>query len=47
MTKNMKKQNLAIKIGALNILNNRILQVYGGHLFGRVNHISLLFDFKD
>lgn len=47
MTKNMKKQNLAIKIGASNILNNRILQVYGGPFIGRMAYISLLFDFKD
>ena len=47
VTKNMKKQNLAIKIGASNILNNRVLQVYGGPFIGRMAYISLLFDFKD
>ena len=47
MTKKMKKQNLAIKIGASNILNNRVLQVYGGPFIGRMAYISLLFDFKD
>ena len=47
ITKNMKKQNLAIKIGASNILNNRVLQVYGGPFIGRMAYISLLFDFKD
>ena len=47
VTKNMKKQNLAIKIGASNILNNRVLQVYGGPFIGRMAYISLSFDFKD
>ena len=47
VTKNIKKQNLAIKIGASNILNNRVLQVYGGPFIGRMAYISLLFDFKD
>ena len=47
MTKNLTKQNLSIKVGGSNILNNRILQVYGGPYVGRMIYMSLLFDFKD
>ena len=47
VTKNLQKQNLAIKIGASNILNNKVLQVYGGPYIGRMAYLSLLFDFKN
>jgi len=47
MTKNLTKQNLSIKVGGSNILNNKVLQVYGGPYVGRMIYMSLLFDFKD
>lgn len=47
ITKNMIKQNLSIKLGASNILNNKILQVYGGPFIGRMIYLSLVFDFKN
>ena len=47
ITKNLQKQNLSIKLGASNILNNKALQVYGGPFVGRMMYLSLLFDLKD
>lgn len=47
LTKNLQKQNLSIKLGASNILNNKALQVYGGPFVGRMMYLSLLFDLKD
>ena len=47
VTKNLKKQHLSIKAGASNILNNKVLQVYGGPFIGRMMYLSLLFDFKN
>ena len=47
MTKNLTKQNLSIKVGGSNILNNKILQVYGVPYVGRMIYMSLLLDFKD
>ena len=47
MTKDLTKQNLSIKVGGSNILNNKVLQVYGGPYVGRMIYVSLLFDFKD
>ena len=47
LTKNIQKQNLSIKLGASNILNNKVLQVYGGPYIGRMAYISFLFDFRN
>ena len=47
LTKRISKLNLAIKVGASNILNNRVIQVYGGPFIGRISYISLLFDSKN
>ena len=47
ITKEISKLDLAIKIGASNILNNQVIQVYGGPFIGRMSYISLMFDFKD
>ena len=39
--------DLSIKMGASNILNNKVIQVYGGPFIGRMAYLSLSFDFKD
>ena len=36
---------LTLKVGASNVLNNKVYQVYGGPLVGRLSYISLLFEF--
>ena len=47
ITKQISKLDLAIKLGASNILNNEVIQVYGGPFIGRMAYLSLLFDFKN
>jgi len=47
VTKQISKLDLAIKLGASNILNNEIIQVYGGPYIGRMAYLSLLFDFNN
>ena len=39
------KINSTIKVGASNVLNNRVYQVYGGPRVGRMAYISLLYEF--
>ena len=36
--------SLSIKLGGSNILNNKVLQVYGGPYIGRMVYLSLLLD---
>ncbi len=43
---NLKKQNLTIKVGASNILNNLVFQAYGGPRIGRMGYVKLTYDFK-
>lgn len=38
--------NSTIKLGASNVLNNKVYQVYGGPLIGRLAYLSWTFDFK-
>ncbi|MBL6660452.1 MAG: TonB-dependent receptor [Crocinitomicaceae bacterium] len=47
VNKRIEKANLTIKIGASNLLNNQVLQVYGGPFVGRMIYTSLSFDWKD
>ncbi len=47
VTKQISKLDLAIKLGASNILNNEVIQVYGGPFIGRMAYLSLLFDFNN
>lgn len=47
ITKRVPKMDLSIKMGASNILNNKVIQVYGGPYIGRMAYLSLSFDFKD
>jgi outer membrane receptor for ferrienterochelin and colicin len=47
VNKFFEKANLTLKIGASNVLNNQVLQVYGGPYVGRMVYTSLSFDFKD
>ncbi len=42
----MPKQNLVVKLGASNILNNKQFQVYGGPRIGRMAYLSVTYDFK-
>ena len=47
VNKFFEKANLTLKIGASNVLNNPVLQVYGGPFVGRMIYTSLSFDWKD
>ena len=47
INKTFKKQNLTLKLGSSNALNNKIIQVYGGPYVGRMTYFSLTFDLKD
>ncbi|MBK9566681.1 MAG: TonB-dependent receptor [Saprospiraceae bacterium] len=42
----MPKQNLVIKVGASNALNNKQFQTYGGPRIGRMAYLTLTYDFK-
>ncbi len=44
VNKLFEKAKLTVKLGASNLLNNRVLQVYGGPYVGRMVYISLAFD---
>ena len=41
------KLNLTVKIGASNVLNNNVLQVYGGPFVGRMIYGSVTFDWEN
>lgn len=43
---NLKKYNTTLKIGASNILDNKVYQTYGGPLVGRLAYIKMTYDFK-
>jgi hypothetical protein len=47
INKKIEKANLTVKIGASNLLNNQVLQVYGGPFVGRMIYTSISFDWKD
>jgi hypothetical protein len=44
VAKEIAKYNLQIKMGASNLTNNMVMQVYGGPRIGRMVYISLLYD---
>jgi pimeloyl-ACP methyl ester carboxylesterase len=44
VNKLIEKAKLTVKLGASNLLNNKVLQVYGGPYVGRMVYISLSFD---
>lgn len=44
VNKYMEKANLTVKLGASNLLNNSVLQVFGGPYVGRVVYINVSFD---
>jgi outer membrane receptor protein involved in Fe transport len=46
INKYFPSEKLTIKIGASNLLNNKVIQVYGGPRVGRLAYFSLLFDFS-
>ena len=41
-----KKINTTFKLGASNLLNNKVYQVYGGPRVGRMAYFSVLYDWK-
>lgn len=43
----LKKAHLTFKLGAQNILNNKVYQVYGGPRVGRLAYFSIQFDMPD
>ncbi|MBC7381658.1 MAG: TonB-dependent receptor [Bacteroidia bacterium] len=45
VNKAFAEQKLVVKIGGSNLLNNKVIQVYGGPRVGRLIYVSLLFDF--
>ena len=47
INKTFSKQNLTLKLGSSNALNNKVIQVYGGPFVGRMTYFSLTFDLKD
>ena len=47
INKFIEKAKLTLKIGAANLLNNKVLQVYGGPFVGRMIYASLSLDIKD
>ena len=47
INKFIEKAKLTLKIGASNLLNNKVLQVYGGPFVGRMMYASLSLDIKD
>jgi len=47
VNKKIPKLNLTAKIGASNVLNNAVLQVYGGPYVGRMIYFSLVFDWEN
>jgi outer membrane receptor protein involved in Fe transport len=44
VNKLIEKAKLTVKLGASNLLNNEVLQVYGGPYVGRMVYLSLAFD---
>ena len=40
------RAHLNLKIGASNILDNKVFQTYGGPRIGRLGYVALLYDFK-
>ncbi|MBX2817097.1 MAG: TonB-dependent receptor [Saprospiraceae bacterium] len=40
------KTNLNLKIGASNVLDNKVFQTYGGPRIGRLGYVALLYDFR-
>lgn len=44
INKLIEKAKLTVKLGASNLLNNEVLQVYGGPYVGRMVYLSLAFD---
>lgn len=46
LNKEVPKINCTFKMGASNILNNQVFQVYGGPYVGRLAYFSILYDFN-
>ena len=44
VNKFIEKAKLTVKLGASNLLNNKVLQVYGGPFVGRMIYINLSLD---
>ena len=46
INKKIEKVNLTVKLGASNLLNNQVLQVYGGPFIGRMIYTSISFNWE-
>jgi hypothetical protein len=46
LNKSFWKQKITCKIGASNLLDNQVYQVYGGPRVGRMAYVSILFELK-
>ncbi|MFN9798762.1 MAG: TonB-dependent receptor, partial [Bacteroidota bacterium] len=40
----LARQNIMVKLGASNLLNNQAIQAYGGPAIGRLGYISILYE---
>lgn len=40
----LKKEHITIKLGCSNLMNNRVIQTYGGPRIGRLGYISFLYE---
>ncbi len=47
LAKEISEYNMQLKLGASNLTNNMVMQVYGGPRIGRMAYFSLLFDLND
>jgi len=47
IAKEIPDYNMQLKLGASNLTNNMVMQVYGGPRIGRMAYFSLLFDLED
>lgn len=45
LSKQLPEEKMTLKMGASNLLDNRVIQVYGGPRVGRMIYASILFDF--
>jgi outer membrane receptor protein involved in Fe transport len=47
INKKFQQWKTTLKIGASNILNNEVYQIYGGPLIGRLGYISVVYDMNE
>lgn len=47
VNKKFRRWKTTLKVGASNILNNQVYQIYGGPLIGRLGYVSIVYDMND